>query len=205
MSDRIRIATICLHISSAIYLIAAFAFLGYSRSPAQPTKLPSEAGLVGCILCIASAAGIELVARGLRRRRYWAWVAGVCILTLYVPTVFLPLGAIGLWALLAPATRALFGVGPLTSMSRRPESVSMTTVAIRLVLLTIALTGVAVAYVRLSGVGMPPYYPVPEPSEVERIHRLVGLALFAVAALSAVLGVAALAAVILVRYRRRPT
>ncbi len=204
MSDRIGVATICLHSSSAIYLIAGLAFLGYSRLPAQPTNLPSEAGLVGCITCLTLAAGIELVARGLRRRRYWAWVAGVCILTLYVPTVFLPLGALGLWALLTPATRALFGVGPLTSISRRPGSVSMTTVAFRLLLLTIALTGVAVAYVHLSGVGMPPYSPVPDPSELERIHRLVGLALFAVAALSAALSIAALAAVILVRYRRRP-
>ena len=33
-------------------------------------------------LCLAFAAGIELVARGLRRRRYWGWVAGVGILTL---------------------------------------------------------------------------------------------------------------------------
>ncbi len=144
-----------------------------------------------------------MVARGLRRRRYWAWVAGVCILTLYIPTVFLPLGAVGLWALLTPATRALFGVGPLTSVSRRPGSSSMASVTFRLLLLTIALIAVAFAYVRFSGVGMPPYHPVPEPSELERIHRLVGLALFAVAALSTASLAAALAAVILVRYRRR--
>ena len=114
---------------------------------------------------MAFAAGIETVARGLRLRRYWGWVAGVCILTLYIPTVFLPLGAVGLWALLTPATRGLFGVGPLTSVSRRPGARSLASVMYRLLLLTITLTAVAMAYVRISGVGMPPYPPVPEPSE----------------------------------------
>jgi hypothetical protein len=127
----------------------------------------------------------------------------VCILTLYIPTVFLPFGAVGLWALLTPATRALFGVGPLTSVSRRAGSSSMASVTFRLLLLTIALIAAAFAYVRISGVGMPPYYPVPEPPELERVHRLVALALFAVAALSTASLASAFVALILVRYRRR--
>jgi hypothetical protein len=127
----------------------------------------------------------------------------VCILTLYIPTVFLPLGAVGLWALLMPATRALFGVEPLTSVSRRPGSSSLSSVAFRLLLLTIALIAVAIAYVRISEVGLPPYHAVPEPSELERVHRLVGLALFAVAALAAALFASALVFLILGRYRRR--
>jgi chromate transport protein ChrA len=203
MTDRIGVAAICLHITSAIYLIAGLAFLGYSLAPAQPTRSPSGLGLAGCVLLLAFAAGIEMVARGLRRRMYWGWVAGVCILTLYIPTVFLPFGAVGLWALLTPATRALFGVGPLTSVSRRPGSSSMASVTFRLLLLTIALIAAAFAYVRISGAGMPPYHPVPEPSELERVHRLVGLALFAVAALSTASLASAFVALILVRYRRR--
>src|SRR6185312_10716172 len=74
------------------------------------------------------------------RRGYWGWVAGVCLLTHYIPSVFLPLGAVGLWVLLTRATRALFGVGPLTSVSRRPGSSSMASFAFCLLLLTIALT-----------------------------------------------------------------
>jgi hypothetical protein len=61
----------------------------------------------------------------------------------------------------------------------------MASVAFRLFLLKIALIAVGIAYVRISGVGIPPYHAVPEPFELERVHRLVGLALFAVAALSA--------------------
>ncbi len=188
MTDRIGVAAICLHISSAIYLIAGLAFVGYSLPSAQPTRLPSGVGWAGGTLCLAFVAGIELVARRLRRRRYWGWVAGVCIITLYFPMVFLPLGAVGLWALLTPATRALFGVGPLTSVSRRPGTSSTASVAFRLLLLTIALIAVAIAYVRISGVGIPPYHAVPEPSELERVHRLVGLALFASAFVFLVLG-----------------
>jgi hypothetical protein len=184
-------------------LVAGLAFLGYYPPPSQATSLLPGVGLVCCVLCLAFASGIEVVVLAVRRRRYWGWVAGACYFTLYIPTVFLPLGALGLWALLAPATRALFGVGPLTSVSRRPGSSSMASVAFRLLLLTIALTAVAIAYVRISGVGMPPYHPVPEPSELERVHRLVGLALFAVAALSAASLASAFVAVILVQYRRR--
>ena len=120
MTDRIGVAAICLHICSAIYLIASLAFMGYSLPSAQPTRLPSAIGWATGALCLAFAAGIELVARGLRRHRHWGWVAGVCILTLSIPTVFLPLGAVGHWALLTPATRAFFSVGPLTSVSKRP-------------------------------------------------------------------------------------
>ena len=183
MTDRIGVAAICLHISSAVYVIAGVAFVGCSLLPTQTTRVPAGAGLAGGVLCLAFAAGVEMAAWGLGRRRYWGWVAGVCILTLYIPTVFLPLGAVGLWALLTPATRALFGVGPLTSVSRRPGSTSLASVGLRLLLLNIGLLAVAIAYVQISGVGMPPYHSVPEPSEVERIHRLVGLALFAVAAI----------------------
>jgi hypothetical protein len=127
----------------------------------------------------------------------------VCILTLYIPTVFLPLGAVGLRALLTPATRALFGVGALTSVSGHRGSSSMASVAFRLLLLTIALIAVAIAYVRVSGVGIPPYHAVPEPSELERVHRLVGLALFAVAALSAALFASAFVFLVSGRYRNR--
>lgn len=202
MKDRLGVAAICLHISAVIYVIVGLALLGYFLWP-QPTGMPPEVGLICCIIFLALAFGIEVVARGLRRRKYWAWVAGVCICTLYLPTLNLPLGAVGLWALLAPPTRSLFGVGPLTSISNRPGSSSMGRVVFRLLLLTILLAAVSIAYVRISGVGIPPYQTMPEPSEIERIHRLVGLALFAVAGLSAISLALAFVIMIVFRYRRR--
>jgi hypothetical protein len=79
----------------------------------------------------------------------------------------------------------------------------MASVVFRLLLLTIVLTAVAVGYVRISGAGMPPYPPVPEPSEIERIHRLVGLALFAIAGLSVASLALLFVAMIMFRYRHR--
>ena len=52
----------------------------------------------------------------------------------------------------------------------------MVSVAFRLLLLTIALIAVAIGYVRISGVGIRPGHAVPKPSELERVHRFVGLA-----------------------------
>jgi hypothetical protein len=56
---------------------------------------------------------------------------------------------------------------------------------------------------RRFGVGIPPYHAMPEPSELERVHRPVGLALFAVAALAATLLASAFVFLILGRYRSR--
>jgi hypothetical protein len=203
MKDRTTVATVCLHISAAIYAIAGLVLLGQSLSRTRLVNLTTELGLFVCILCLALAAGIELVARGLRRGKYWGWVAALCIFTLYTPSIFLPLGVLGLWALLSPETRASFGVGLLSSVAARPKSSTTGRIALRLLLLTIALSVTAIAHAHLSGAGMPPYSSVPEPSERERVHRLLGLALFAIAALSAALTVSALVAVILVRHRKR--
>jgi catechol 2,3-dioxygenase-like lactoylglutathione lyase family enzyme len=63
------------------------------------------------VFSLALVAGIELVALGLRRRRFWAWVAGLCIFGVYAPSLFLPLGALGLWGLLDAGSRRAFGVG----------------------------------------------------------------------------------------------
>jgi hypothetical protein len=64
-----------------------------------------------CVLWLALITGIEIVAIGLNRRKFWAWIAGLCIFGMYVPSLFLPLGALGLWGLLDPGSRAEFGMG----------------------------------------------------------------------------------------------
>jgi hypothetical protein len=71
--------------------------------------LPIAVGVL--IFFLALIAGIELVVYGLHRRRFWAWVAGLCIFGVYVPSLFLPLGVLGLWALLDSGSRAEFAVG----------------------------------------------------------------------------------------------
>lgn len=105
MPDRTAVAAICLHISAVVYVILAVLLLGLS--------FESDSGLE-FFLAVASiglVVGVEAVARALQRRRFWGWVAGLCVFAVYVPSLFLPLGAVGLWALLAPGSRAACGVG----------------------------------------------------------------------------------------------
>lgn len=110
MPHRIGLAIACLHISAALYLVVGilvFPLLltGDGRRPAQPAVIFLAA------FCWALSIGVEVVAAGLRRRKFWAWVAGLCVFGMYVPSLFFPLGALGLWGLLDAGSRAEFGMG----------------------------------------------------------------------------------------------
>lgn len=107
---KIRLATVCLHISAALYLIVGLLLFSLFISDTE-TNLGLPFATVSLLLCIALAAGIEFVIYGLRRRKFWAWVVGLGIFAVYVPSVFFPLGALGLWGLLDSGSRAEFGVG----------------------------------------------------------------------------------------------
>jgi len=115
VSHRIGMAVVCLHISAVLYLLVGilpllFFFLSEDTSGAEATLgIALSIGLL--VLCLALIAGVEFVASGLRRRKFWAWIAGLCIFAIYLPTLFLPLGAIGLWGLLDTGSRREFGVG----------------------------------------------------------------------------------------------
>ena len=65
-------------------------------------------GILG--VCLALTAGLELVASGLNRRRYWAWIVGICVFAVFIPSGFLPIGLVGIWALLNRETQATFGI-----------------------------------------------------------------------------------------------
>jgi len=74
--------------------------------------ISNEATLGAIMACfaLALAAGVEVVAYGIRKRRFWAWIAGLIIFGIYLPSLFLPLGVLGLWGLLAASSRVEFGV-----------------------------------------------------------------------------------------------
>jgi hypothetical protein len=74
-------------------------------------QYPIWLGVCSGLIIVGFAVFIEIVARALNRRRFWAWVAGLCVSGLYIPSLFLPLGVMGLIGLLDPASRAAFGVG----------------------------------------------------------------------------------------------
>ncbi|MBL8792282.1 MAG: hypothetical protein JNM56_00100 [Planctomycetia bacterium] len=130
MRDKISFATASLHISTFLYLLvglstfAFFAFwLPYEQAASEAPRRQSLAtggqfdyvtlgiGVFMLLFCLALIVGIEAVAWGLQRRKFWAWIAGLCIFAMYVPSLFLPLGAFGLWGLLDEGSRAEFGIG----------------------------------------------------------------------------------------------
>lgn len=103
-------AVVCLHISAGLYLLLGLLAVPlFVADDPDGIGRPFAVGLFVC--CLALIAGIEFVAYGLSRRKFWAWVAGVCIFAIYAPSLFFPLGALGLWGLLDAGSRAEFGVG----------------------------------------------------------------------------------------------
>ncbi len=109
MQHRIGLAIWSLHISAALYtgigLLVPMLFHIYGVRGGQVFSI------VVLLLCLALVVGIEIVNAGLRRRKFWAWVAGLCIFATYLPSLFLPLGALGLWGLLDGGSQAEFRVG----------------------------------------------------------------------------------------------
>ena len=103
MGHRVGMAIVCLHISALLYLlVGVMMFL----------LVDDQRFAIGMfIFCVALILGIQFVANWLKRRRFWAWVAGLCIFAVYTPSLFFPLGALGLWGLLDGGSRAEFGVG----------------------------------------------------------------------------------------------
>ncbi len=82
--------------------------------PLLPQNTPEDrvfASVMGIFLsvfCILLAVGIEFVISGLKKRRYWAWLAALIACCLYLPSLFFVLGGLGLWGLIDPDTRAAF-------------------------------------------------------------------------------------------------
>jgi hypothetical protein len=110
MPHRIGLAIVCLHISSILYVLVGFAFAaGMYFLGESPGDVVFGFGML--VFCILLGLGMEVVAYGLRGRRFWAWIAGLCIFAMFLPSLFLPLGALGLWGLLDAGSRAEFGVG----------------------------------------------------------------------------------------------
>ena len=111
MKDRTTLAMACLHISAAAYVLFGVFLLLLPRLGAPSEAYGSGLAVFFLLFCLALAVGVEFIAAGLRRRRYWAWVVGIIVSGIYVPSLFLPLGALGLWGLLAAGSRKAFGVG----------------------------------------------------------------------------------------------
>ena len=108
---RITMALICLHLSAVLYVLIGFGLFALvaNLEDAERGDL-ATLGFVA-VFSFGMVVPIEVVAYGLVKRKYWAWVAGLVIFGTYATSCFLPLGGLGLWGLLDPGSREEFGVG----------------------------------------------------------------------------------------------
>lgn len=119
MPRSLKPALICLHISTALYVLVGiiFAFLGVAGlfGVAPPSQDPVEKYMLWGFLflfvfiSLGMAIFIEIVCKHLKQGKYWAWIAALILFGLYVPSLFIVLGIVGLLSLLKPETRAFFG------------------------------------------------------------------------------------------------
>jgi len=112
--DRTRLATVSLHISAVFYVIAGVLLVlaPFARDPATTTEYMLRSSIIWslAVLAFALAALARVLIRALRQRKRWAWITATVLFALYLPSIFLPLGAVGLFGLLSEGTRAQFPV-----------------------------------------------------------------------------------------------
>ena len=114
VKSRVGVALVCLHISAVLYLLLGLSLpllLTLDDGGNLDASAATGVSVFIFIFCALIAAGVEVVAYGIHKRKFWGWVAGLIVFGIYAPSLFLPLGAFGLWGLLAAGSRAEFGVG----------------------------------------------------------------------------------------------
>lgn len=100
MPSRLRITIICFRISTILYVLLGAAAIIF---------IPEFIfGIVMLVVSLAVAAGVEVVIYGLRKYKYWGWIAGLILCILYIPSLFFVLGGLGLWGLLDPESKSRF-------------------------------------------------------------------------------------------------
>lgn len=107
---RVGMAIVCLRISLIPYLVIV-ALLCLLLLKIDISSELKRFAICLIFFCLALIFGIEQVVSGLRRRKFWAWVAGIIFFGLCLPSLYAPLGAFGLWGLLDEGSRAQFGIG----------------------------------------------------------------------------------------------
>src|SRR5438874_3351515 len=114
MKDQTSLTIICLHISAAVYVLIGVFLLLLPRMMEPGEGYGAGLAFFLLLFSLGVAVGVELLVVGLRKRKFWAWIVGIIVTGIYVPSLFLPLGALGLWGLLAAGSRSAFGVGTPT-------------------------------------------------------------------------------------------
>lgn len=105
------------HLGAAAYLLIAVGMLvivGFAAADAPGDEDAAAAAVIfGIIAAMCGGLGLvgEIVTIGMHLRHKWAWFAGLIMFALYLPSLFFPMGAMGMTGLLMPGSRKDFGIG----------------------------------------------------------------------------------------------
>ncbi len=105
---RIKTSIVCLRIASVIYfIIAAFSLISLGL-----ISEISDVAIITASAIFTFGFGIglflEIIIRDLKHQRYWAWVAGIIVFGMFIPSLFFILGILGLINLLKPEVSKAF-------------------------------------------------------------------------------------------------
>ncbi len=117
MPPRLKMTLISFHISAVLYVLLGVGYgFFFARFPQAMELSPSFGLMMGVsvgVVCVLLAAGIEVVVAGLKQRKYWAWITGLVLCALFIPSCWFTVpGGLALWGLLDPETRAAFVPSP---------------------------------------------------------------------------------------------
>ena len=106
---------IAFHISAVIYFLlglvvcAVVPVVAFYSGSMGLGELIIIVGLGG--FSILLGVGVEVVIWHLKKGKSWAWIAGICIAGIYIPSGFMPLGIIALLGLLETESKVYCGQG----------------------------------------------------------------------------------------------
>lgn len=98
--SKLKMTIVCLRISTILYVSIGAAAMIFIPEPVFGSLL--------LVICLALAAGVEIVIYGLKNYKPWGWITGLIVCILYIPSLFIILGGLGLWGLLDAETKSRF-------------------------------------------------------------------------------------------------
>jgi hypothetical protein len=127
MKHRIGMSIVCLHIAAAFYAIAGVTAVLVAIFAPEEAREMAVIGRIAmgvvAFLSFTFATVAEVVAWGLRRRMFWAWILGLIVFGTYVLSPLLVLGVLGLWGLFDPGSRREFGIGGSSRQTVPPNRI----------------------------------------------------------------------------------
>ncbi len=121
LKSKLRLVTIPLHLSTAIYAILGIGILIfwiYAAFSSDSLYINTEEkmfmniyGFVMVTLCAVMVVAIELAAWALNKGKFWGWVLSIALAGLYAPSGFILFGVAMFFGLLADPVKVHCSVG----------------------------------------------------------------------------------------------